>query len=71
MSARAQGDPNKLPVELGILAGALAGTTQVIATNPMETVKIRMQMAANPSAHVISGNATAVQQIPTTFSVVK
>lgn len=28
------------------LSGAIAGTCQVIATNPMEVVKINMQMAA-------------------------
>ena len=39
MSSKAQGNPDKLPPGLGMLAGALAGTTQVIATNPMETVK--------------------------------
>lgn len=70
LSHRAKGNPDKLPTELGMLAGAMAGTTQVIATNPMETVKIRMQMATISSAASIAGNV-AIQNIPSTFSVVK
>lgn len=37
--------PDNLPVHLGMIAGGMAGFVQVIATNPMEAVKIRMQMA--------------------------
>lgn len=70
LSQRAQGNPDKLPPELGMLAGAMAGTTQVIATNPMETVKIRMQMAAVSSSTIGVSNV-AVQSVPSTFSVVK
>lgn len=51
-----------------MLAGALAGTTQVIATNPMETVKIQMQMA---TASFRQASIATLQQVPTTFSVVK
>lgn len=32
------------------LSGAIAGTCQVIATNPMEVVKIRMQMSSQQGA---------------------
>ena len=35
---------DNLPAHLGMLSGALAGLCQVVATNPMETVKIQMQM---------------------------
>ena len=38
------GDPAKLPLHLEIVAGGSAGFCQVIATNPMEIVKIQMQM---------------------------
>ncbi|XP_049851148.1 mitochondrial substrate carrier family protein X-like [Schistocerca gregaria] len=33
-----------LPIPYLVLSGAIAGTAQVIATNPMEVVKIRMQV---------------------------
>lgn len=69
LSSQAQGNPDKLPMGLGMLAGAMAGTTQVIATNPMETVKIRMQMAAL-SASTKSSTVT-VPTIPSTMDVVK
>jgi len=36
--------PNKLPLQYEILSGAMAGFCQVIATNPMEMIKIQMQM---------------------------
>jgi len=36
----------ELPVSLGVMSGALAGFAQVIATTPMEAVKIRMQLSA-------------------------
>ncbi|KAJ2303147.1 mitochondrial aspartate-glutamate transporter agc1, partial [Coemansia sp. RSA 2705] len=54
--------PEKLPVVYGALAGASAGLCQVIATNPMEIVKIQMQVAAtNPVAvsSAAGGAATA------------
>lgn len=34
-----------LPTTYGILSGAMAGFCQVVATNPMEIVKIQMQLA--------------------------
>ena len=67
-SNTAEGNPDKLPTGLGMIAGALAGTTQVIATNPMEAVKIRMQMAA-----VSGGNSSVISlhPVPSTLSVIK
>ncbi|KAI9184470.1 hypothetical protein H9P43_003523 [Blastocladiella emersonii ATCC 22665] len=38
--------PDHLPIHLGALAGATAGTCQVVATCPMEVIKIQMQLAA-------------------------
>ena len=50
----------------------MAGTTQVIATNPMETVKIRMQMAAVATSGTMGKySAVTVQAMPTTIDVVK
>lgn len=69
LSSKAQGNPDKLPAGLGMLAGAMAGTSQVIATNPMETVKIRMQMAAIATSEKTS--VATVQSVPSTMSVVK
>lgn len=51
-----------------MIAGALAGTTQVIATNPMETVKIRMQMAAVSAG---KSSVLAINEVPSTLSVMK
>lgn len=69
LSKTAKGNPDKLPIVYGMFAGALAGTVQVIATNPMEAVKIRMQMATlsldKPSSTV------TMHTLPTTFSVVR
>lgn len=76
-SKEALGNPDKLPAGLGMLAGALAGTAQVIVTNPMETVKIRMQMATILTSSSLnarrSGIATLEENkiIPSTLSVVK
>ena len=39
-------DVDGLPIPWGMAAGAIAGFSQVIATNPMETAKINAQMAA-------------------------
>ena len=69
LSVKAQGNPDKLPVGLGILAGALAGITQVIATNPMEAVKIRMQMATITIGD--KSSIMSVQRVPSTLEVVK
>ncbi|KAF9437067.1 hypothetical protein BGZ76_002085 [Entomortierella beljakovae] len=38
---------DKLPIQYGMLAGATAGVCQVIATNPMEIVKIQMQLTGS------------------------
>ncbi|KAL7749437.1 hypothetical protein RI367_004991 [Sorochytrium milnesiophthora] len=38
--------PDALPIAYGMLAGATAGTCQVIATCPMEITKIQMQLAS-------------------------
>jgi hypothetical protein len=60
-----KGQPQEnIPVHLGMLSGALAGLAQVIATNPMETVKIRMQMATA----TIEGHAV---RKPSTVKVVR
>lgn len=45
-AARCQVPIDRLPVQYGMLSGALAGFCQVIATNPMEIVKIQMQLAS-------------------------
>ncbi|KAI8928677.1 mitochondrial carrier domain-containing protein [Entophlyctis helioformis] len=43
--------PDHLPVFYGLISGATAGFCQVVATNPMEIVKIQMQLAtAAPAA---------------------
>ena len=49
---------DSLPVHLGILSGAMAGFTQVIATNPMEAVKIRMQIATGSGSGDFSRRST-------------
>jgi hypothetical protein len=42
---RLQMDADRIPVVYGMLSGATAGFCQVIATNPMEIVKIQLQLA--------------------------
>ena len=37
-------DADALPIPWGMLAGSIAGFTQVVATNPMEVTKIQMQL---------------------------
>ncbi|KAJ2707286.1 mitochondrial aspartate-glutamate transporter agc1, partial [Coemansia spiralis] len=56
LAQRAGTAPEALPVAYGALAGATAGLCQVIATNPMEIVKIQMQVAAT---HTVSATAGA------------
>jgi len=43
------GDGEGLGSGLGMVAGATAGFCQVVATNPMEIVKIRMQLGGSLS----------------------
>lgn len=49
LAARLNVPVDQLPISYGMLAGATAGFCQVIATNPMEIVKIRMQVAGSTS----------------------
>ncbi|KAJ2161521.1 mitochondrial aspartate-glutamate transporter agc1 [Coemansia sp. RSA 552] len=61
LAERAGTAPEKLPVMYGAVAGGAAGLCQVIATNPMEIVKIQMQVAAtNP---VMSNGTAAVGRV--------
>lgn len=45
-AGKLQRPPSELPPAYGMIAGAAAGLCQVVATNPMEMVKIQMQLAA-------------------------
>jgi hypothetical protein len=36
--------PDTIPIQYGMLSGSIAGLCQVIITNPMEIVKIRLQL---------------------------
>ena len=58
-----QGDKPELPLYAEIMSGAGAGFCQVIATNPMEIVKIQLQISA---LHLKPG-----QKKPTAVQVVK
>lgn len=45
--------PDRIHLSYGMLSGATAGVCQVVATNPMEVVKIQMQLAgARPGVPV-------------------
>ena len=44
-------DKGHLPLSLQFLSGGMAGAAQTVFTNPLEIVKIRMQL--NPSAKLI------------------
>ncbi|KAJ2341772.1 mitochondrial aspartate-glutamate transporter agc1 [Coemansia erecta] len=57
LAQRAGTTPEKLPVMYGAVAGASAGLCQVVATNPMEIVKIHLQVAATNTVAVGSGAA--------------
>jgi len=46
-----QGDKPHIPYHYEVLAGAGAGFCQVVATNPMEIVKIRLQVAGEQGQH--------------------
>jgi len=53
-------DRGEVSLARGALAGAVAGFTQCVATNPMEIVKIRLQVRARPpsSAHLALAHVT-------------
>ncbi|KAJ1723648.1 mitochondrial aspartate-glutamate transporter agc1 [Coemansia erecta] len=59
LADRAGTSIDRLPVMYGALAGATAGLCQVIATNPMEIVKIQMQVAATTQPVSASGATAA------------
>ncbi|KAJ1964773.1 mitochondrial aspartate-glutamate transporter agc1 [Dipsacomyces acuminosporus] len=65
LAKRSGTTPEKLSVMDGAVAGATAGLCQVIATNPMEIVKIQMQVAATNTA-----SASAASQV-TAMGIVK
>ncbi|KAJ2054849.1 mitochondrial aspartate-glutamate transporter agc1 [Coemansia sp. S2] len=52
--------PDRLPVAYGALAGATAGLCQFVATNPMEIVKIRMQVATASGATAVPASALGI-----------
>ncbi|KAI9222207.1 mitochondrial carrier domain-containing protein [Blastocladiella britannica] len=56
-------DADALPVQWGMLAGGMAGFFQVIATAPMERVKIVMQLAAVDSANARRPLAQVVSEM--------
>lgn len=74
-ASRVKSHPDHLPVVYGVLSGATAGFCQVIVTNPMEIVKIQMQLAgsaSSPPKHHPTTNSNATH--PTslkTMDVVK
>jgi len=45
---------SNLPIPYLVVSGAVAGTCQVIATNPMEITKLRMQLSSKPMSEVVS-----------------
>ncbi|KAJ2887334.1 mitochondrial aspartate-glutamate transporter agc1 [Coemansia asiatica] len=60
---------DRLPVMQGALAGATAGLCQVIATNPMEIVKIQMQVAATTTTQ--SNGTAALASEVTAMGIVR
>ncbi|KAJ1933135.1 mitochondrial aspartate-glutamate transporter agc1, partial [Linderina macrospora] len=50
LAKRSNTTPERLSVRDGAIAGATAGFCQVVATNPMEIVKIQMQVSATTGA---------------------
>eukprot|EP00842_Homolaphlyctis_polyrhiza_P003907 jgi/Hompol1/4517/HPOL_003688-RA len=51
--------PDHIPLQYGVISGATAGFCQVIATNPMEIVKIQLQLAGASSASSTTPKLTA------------
>lgn len=62
-AARQGCSTDALPVASGLVAGAAAGFSQVIATNPMEIVKIRMQVAGATASSSSAPPLTAIQVV--------
>lgn len=54
MAKRLKTSNERLPAWAGMVAGAMAGTCQVLATNPMEMVKINMQLASKTGKRRLS-----------------
>ncbi|KAJ2718546.1 mitochondrial aspartate-glutamate transporter agc1 [Coemansia sp. Benny D115] len=71
LAQRAGTSVDRLPVQYGALAGATAGLCQVIATNPMEIVKIQMQVSAAQPTAVAAGSAVAVAPEVTAMGIVR
>ncbi|KAJ2783767.1 mitochondrial aspartate-glutamate transporter agc1 [Coemansia javaensis] len=69
LAQRAGTRPEALPVAHGALAGATAGLCQVIATNPMEIVKIRMQIAATASGSAAAAGGVSAMGIVRSLGV--
>lgn len=47
-------NPDNIPLMYGMLSGATAGLCQVIATNPMEIVKIQLQLQGSRAGAAVS-----------------
>lgn len=52
-----------LPLRFGMLAGALAGFCQVLATNPMEMVKIQMQLQTQKQERVLKSTWQVIREL--------
>ncbi|GJJ71085.1 solute carrier family 25 (mitochondrial aspartate/glutamate transporter), member 12/13 [Entomortierella parvispora] len=59
-AARTNVSEDKLAIHYGMLSGATAGLCQVIATNPMEIVKIQMQVAGSQKLEAGAKRPTAM-----------
>ncbi|PVU89664.1 hypothetical protein BB559_004995 [Furculomyces boomerangus] len=46
--------PEKISIVHGMISGGVAGFCQVVATNPMEIVKIQLQVATQPGSSVVA-----------------
>lgn len=52
-----------LPLKFGMLAGAMAGFCQVLATNPMEMVKIQMQLQTQKHGKVLKSTWQMIKEL--------
>lgn len=52
-----------LPLKFGMLAGAIAGFCQVLATNPMEMVKIHMQLQTQRHERVLKSTWQVIKEL--------